>query len=79
MQATEFKIKISIGKGSLQLENLFNGDRALGEVVNNAINNNFDVFIHELQPIIEKALSEAFHEIGNNILTPFTFDQLFPN
>ena len=78
VQISEFRMKISIGKGSLHLENLFGGERALGDVVNAAINSNFDSFVREIQPLIEKALSEAFLEISNSIVRPFTFDQLFP-
>lgn len=74
----EFRMRISIRKGSLNLQNLFGGDPTLGAVVNNAINSNFDSFIKELQPLIEKALSAAFQDFGNNIVRPFTFDQLFP-
>lgn len=76
---SDFRMKISIGKGNLRLENLFGGERTLGDVVNSAINSNFDSFIKELQPLIEKALSEAFLEIANNIVGPFTFKQLFPD
>lgn len=75
---SEFRMRISIRKGSLYLDNLFNGDQTLGNVINNAINSNFDAFIKELQPLIEKALSAAFTEIGNKIVGPFTYDQLFP-
>lgn len=75
---SDFRMKISIGNGNLQLENLFGGEQALGDVVNSAINNNFDTFIREIQPLIEKALSEVFLKIANNIVEPFTFRQLFP-
>ncbi|XP_015604906.1 circadian clock-controlled protein [Cephus cinctus] len=76
---SDFRMKISIGKGNLLLENLFGGERTLGDIVNSAINSNFDAFIRELQPLIEKALSEAFLEIANNIVGPFTYQQLFPD
>lgn len=78
LKLNEFRMRISIRKGSLKLENLFGGDPTLGNVVNNAINSNFDAFIKELQPLIEKALSSAFTDIGNNIVRPFTYEQLFP-
>lgn len=32
VQIKKFQIKIKVGKGRLQLHNLFNGDRALGEL-----------------------------------------------
>ncbi|XP_001607045.1 circadian clock-controlled protein [Nasonia vitripennis] len=78
LKLSEFRMRISIRKGSLNLDNLFGGDPTLGNVVNNAINTNFDAFIKELQPLIEKALSSAFTDIGNSIVRPFTYEQLFP-
>ncbi|XP_043274348.1 protein takeout [Venturia canescens] len=73
-----FDMKITVGQGNLQLDNLFGGEKVLGDVVNNAINANFDAFVQELLPLIEKALSDFFLKLGNNIVTPFAFDQLFP-
>ncbi|KAI4499873.1 hypothetical protein M0802_005129 [Mischocyttarus mexicanus] len=75
----DFKMKITVGKGTITLENLFGGEKVLGDVVNNAINSNFDAFLSELQPFIEKALSDAFREIANSIVTNFTYEQLFPS
>ena len=79
LHLNEFRMRISIRKGTLKLENLFGGDPTLGPVINNAINSNFESFIKELNPLIEKALSSAFMDIGNSIVKPFTYDQLFPD
>jgi len=73
-----FKLKFSVGKGTLKLENLFGGEKALGDAVNNAINNNFDLFLKELMPIVEKGLSDAFQDIADNIVQQFSYEQLFP-
>ncbi|KAG7200231.1 hypothetical protein KM043_017708 [Ampulex compressa] len=78
MHITDFKMKIAVGKGTLRLDNLFGGEAVLGEVINQAINSNFDAFLKELQPLVESALSEAFLDIANSILSQFTFQQLFP-
>ncbi|KAJ8673663.1 hypothetical protein QAD02_004925 [Eretmocerus hayati] len=78
MHLSELRLRIAIRKGTLRLENLFNGDPVLGNAVNNAINSNFDGFIKELQPLIEKALSENFLELGNKIIEPFPFHAIFP-
>ncbi|KAK2576594.1 hypothetical protein KPH14_005264 [Odynerus spinipes] len=74
----EFKMKISVGRGTLHLDNLFGGEKVLGDVINSAINSNFNAFLRELQPLIEQALSDAFREIANSIVNQFTYDQLFP-
>jgi len=72
-----FKLKFSVGKGTLKLENLFGGEQALGDAVNQAINSNFDLFLNELMPVVEKGLSDAFHDISNKIVRQFSYDQLF--
>lgn len=78
VRITEFKMKISVGKGWMRLDNLFNGEEVLGNVVNTAINNNFDLFMREFLPLIEMALSDAFKDIAENIVQQFSFAQLFP-
>jgi hypothetical protein len=78
IRITEFKMKISVGKGWMRLDNLFNGEEVLGNVVNTAINNNFDLFMREFLPLVEKALSDAFKDIAENIVQQFSYAQLFP-
>ncbi|RZC39114.1 JHBP domain containing protein [Asbolus verrucosus] len=72
------KLSAQIGGGHVRLENLFNGDKLLLGVLNDVINKNLDAFLKELMPIVEKALAAKFLEIANDIVAPFTFDQLFP-
>ncbi|KAL6255418.1 hypothetical protein P5V15_013753 [Pogonomyrmex californicus] len=74
----DFRMKISVGKGTLKLDNLFGGEQVLGDVINSAINNNFDLFMKELLPLVEKALSDAFQNIAGNIIQQFAFAKLFP-
>lgn len=75
---TKLDIKISLKAGKIYLDNLFGGDRTLGELINTTINMNFDLFSKELIPLIEKALGRIFKRTGNKILSRFTEDQLFP-
>lgn len=78
MRITDFRLKVSVGHGTLKLDNLFGGEKVLGDVINSAINNNFELFLRELLPLVEKALSDAFQNIAGNIIQQFTFAQLFP-
>lgn len=71
-------IKIKVGSGRLQLDNLFGGEPVLGQIINTAINANFDQFINELRPIIEKALSTFMLESAEKIVSSFPYDELFP-
>jgi len=71
-------IKIKVVTGKLRLDNLFGGEPVLGEVINSAINANFEQFINELRPIIEKALAKFMLESADGIATSFPYNQLFP-
>ena len=74
----KLEIKISLKAGKLYLDNLFGGDKTLGELINQTINQNFELFSKELIPLIERALSRIFKKTGNKILSRFTEEQLFP-
>ncbi|XP_031842194.1 circadian clock-controlled protein daywake [Nomia melanderi] len=78
VKIVDFKTKIYVGRGELRLDNLFGGDRALGDAINGVINSNFDAFIKELEPSLESAISDTFQKIANSILTQFTYETLFP-
>ncbi|XP_059609137.1 protein takeout [Phlebotomus argentipes] len=72
------QIKVKVGKGSMYLENLFGGDKTLGDIVNDTINQNFEVVSRDIIPLIEKALERHFKKTSNKILSRYTRDQLFP-
>jgi Haemolymph juvenile hormone binding protein (JHBP) len=71
-------IKIKVKNGNVKLDNLFGSDKVLGEVVNQTINQNFDILSKEIIPLIEKSLNRIFKRIGNKIVERFTHEQLFP-
>lgn len=75
---TDLNIRFKVGSGRLKLDNLFNGERVLGEIINTAINLNFDQFIAELRPIIESVLGKFMLESANKIVENFPYRVLFP-
>ncbi|KAJ8956819.1 hypothetical protein NQ318_014233 [Aromia moschata] len=78
LRYTSFDLHVDVGGGSVRLENLFNGDKILLEMINDVVNKNFHLFLKELMPIIENALSSVFLETANAIVESFTYGQLFP-
>lgn len=64
--------------GRLHLNNLFGGDKLLGDIVNETINQNFDLFIKDIIPLIEKSLGKKFRKVGNKIVERYSEKQLFP-
>lgn len=71
-------IKIRVKDGKIRLDNLFGGDRVLGDVINETINRNFDILSKEIIPLIERALSKHFKRVGNKILSSYPEHVLFP-
>lgn len=74
----KIEIKIQVGKGSIKLNNLFNGDRNLGDAINDVINQNFEIVSADVIPLIENALQRTFKKTLNKIVSRFTNKQLFP-
>ncbi|KAF0763199.1 putative beta-carotene-binding protein, partial [Aphis craccivora] len=72
-------LRIAINRGSIELRNLFGGDKNLGEVLNLAINANFVMFFMELRPIIQKVLEEFVLDTVEKLTQHFTYEQLFPD
>ncbi|XP_023025365.2 circadian clock-controlled protein daywake [Leptinotarsa decemlineata] len=74
-----FDLKVDVGGGSVRLENLFNGDKVLLGMINDVVNKNFDMFLKELMPIIERSLASEFKNTANAVVESFTYKQLFPH
>ncbi|KAI8034153.1 protein takeout [Drosophila gunungcola] len=75
---TKMTMRINFKDFKLNLENLFNGDRILGDVGNSLINNNQELYLNEIVPGLEHGLSKKFLDVANEILATATFDEMFP-
>ncbi|XP_067633442.1 protein takeout [Eurosta solidaginis] len=75
---TKMPIRINARQFKLRLNNLFNGDKVLGEVGNRIINENQELYLKEIIPGLERELSQKFLMIANEILETTTFDEMFP-
>lgn len=74
-----FNLKIQIGKNRLHLNNLFNGDQNLGQIGNQFINENSELFLNDIIPGLEKNLAEIFTATANDIVATASFDEMFPD
>jgi len=79
MKFERFNLKIQIGKNKLHLKNLFNGDPSLGQIGNQFINENSELFLNEIIPGLEKNLAEIFTKTANDIVANASFDEMFPD
>ncbi|XP_014289109.1 protein takeout isoform X1 [Halyomorpha halys] len=71
-------LKIKWKDYNIRLENLFGGDKLLGEAVNVALNENKQVMIELIRPMLEKKIAEKLLGIANKITQHFTYGELFP-
>jgi hypothetical protein len=72
------RLKLHIGHSRISLGNLFHGDPVIGRATNDVINDNTDLFINEIKPVLENSLAEKFTDIANKITLKFTYKELFP-
>lgn len=74
----QMPLSIKMRTFRMKLDNLFNGDPILSQVANDLINDSQDLYLQEIVPGLEKALSKKFLTIANRILANTTYDELFP-
>jgi flagellar motor switch protein FliG len=51
-------VAVKIGSMNFNFENLFNGDKVLGELGNRLVNENIDLFLNDVEPAVKNSLSK---------------------
>ena len=74
---TDYKISFKPKKVSFSFENLFNGDKNLGETMNRFMNQNWKPVFNGLVPEFEKFFGEKFKSIVNNVFGNVPMKQIF--
>lgn len=73
------ELKINAKNGRFLLDRLLNGRAVfLQDLLNQSINENFQIWISELYPVMEEKIIETISVIINKISSSFTKAQLFP-
>ncbi|KAE8747297.1 hypothetical protein FOCC_FOCC005941 [Frankliniella occidentalis] len=78
MDVKEFLVDFQIGHASVHLDNLFDGDKELGEIMNKFLNENWRTVAKEVQPILEDTIGELFKTFANKIYHMYPLDVLIP-
>ncbi|XP_044750396.1 uncharacterized protein LOC123310800 [Coccinella septempunctata] len=74
----KMRCKLQFGKSSIKLANLFKEDPVLARATDDVIEENTELFLAEIKPILEDALAEKFTDIANKLTLKFTYQELFP-
>ncbi|XP_055904093.1 protein takeout [Eupeodes corollae] len=78
LRIDDVKIRYKIKDTKVHLDNLFNGDNALGEQMNSLLNENWGSLSEEMQPIIEDGMAEVLQKTTEKLFQMYTYDQLLP-
>lgn len=63
----------------LHMENLFDGDKLLGDTTNQFLNENWQDLFNELQPAILKAADDSYLSIVKPVFAKFPYAELYDN
>lgn len=78
LKIIDMKIKYDLSNVHIQLNNLFNGDKALGQRMNDFLNENWKSLAEEVRPLMNKALVDILRASIDKIFDSFSYDDLLP-
>lgn len=79
VQIKKVNLKVaSVKQLSVKLENLFNGNKQLGDSMNSILNQNWEVLLEELKPAFEEAVGAIAQDIVNKALQKTAYTDIFP-
>lgn len=77
IQTEKFQLSFDTTRLRINLENLFNGDKALGNNMNQFLNENWRDILNELKPSIVFAVEEILKGIVNRIFAKIPYESVF--
>ncbi|XP_075145850.1 protein takeout-like [Haematobia irritans] len=78
LKVKDIDVNYKVDRVKIHLDNLFNGDKALGERMNEFLNENWDSLSEELRPLLEKALSRVVKTSTEKLFKAYSYDDLLP-
>ncbi|RZF36646.1 hypothetical protein LSTR_LSTR012325 [Laodelphax striatellus] len=77
VKLTDFDVNIDPEKVSVKLDNLFNGNKQLGDTMNKFMNENWQEVFKQLKPVVEESFSQILMELGNRAFNKVSYNQMF--
>ncbi len=78
VQIKKVDLKVaSVKKLNVKLENLFNGNKQLGDSMNSILNENWEVLLDELKPAFEEAIAAIAQDIVNKVFQKTAYSDIF--
>ncbi|XP_031635979.1 protein takeout-like [Contarinia nasturtii] len=63
----DIKVEFNIGSASVKLDNLFNGEPEIGEMMNGFLNNNWREITAEIRPALAESIERILYGIANQL------------
>lgn len=79
LKIKDIKVKYELADVHMQLDNLFNGDKALGKRMNDFLNENWRSLSDEVRPLMIKALVDILRASVDKLFDAFSYDDLLPS
>jgi hypothetical protein len=77
IRITDYKINFKPKKVSYKFDNLFHGDKVLGQNTNKFMNDNWKIVFNGLIPEYESFFGEKFKKIANDVFENVPLNQIF--
>lgn len=77
MKPINFEVEAKPKRVLFNFENLFNGDKALGDTMNGFLNENWKLLYDELRHDIQRGLADNFHEFIAKIFDKYPYSKFF--
>ncbi|XP_072383759.1 protein takeout-like [Diabrotica undecimpunctata] len=74
----DFDINFDIGEAEIHFDDLFNGDKDLGEAMNMFLNDNWKQIANEIKPVLEDNIAMIFKKFANKIFHKYPKNVLLP-
>ncbi|KAG5681947.1 hypothetical protein PVAND_011348 [Polypedilum vanderplanki] len=74
---SKIRLQFNTSKFTINLENLFNGNKALGDNMNQFVNENWEIIFQELRPAITEALTKVVSGIVDSVFQTVPYKSLF--
>ncbi|XP_034486341.1 protein takeout [Drosophila innubila] len=78
LKIKDIKVKYDLQSVHMQLDNLFNGDKALGQRMNDFLNENWKSLAEEVRPLMTNVLEDIMRASVDKLFKAFSYDELLP-
>lgn len=79
LKTNEIQVDFNIGGATVELTNLFNGDKELGTVMNKFLNDNWKEVTAEMRPALAKSIENILRGIAGRLFELYPLKQILPD